>query len=59
MPKLQRREKAEREGVIGISDVRGLLHAHSKEGNESSPESVVETRRGSNCGSIPLEILTA
>lgn len=57
-PGAQRRiERAAQEGRMSISEYRGNLHGHSKEGDESTPEKVVETRQGSNCGSIPLEAL--
>lgn len=55
----RRREQSEEKGQLNISHWRGDLHAHTGDTveNPQTPEEVIETRRGSNCGSIPLEVL--
>lgn len=55
----RRKERAEREGKISISDWKGTLHVHSKKDitNPKLPEEIAETREGSNCAEVPLEIL--
>ena len=36
--------------TLSLRDYQGNLHGHSKEGDESTPDSVVMERVGSNCG---------
>ncbi|MCK4540086.1 hypothetical protein KAU09_02965 [Candidatus Parcubacteria bacterium] len=56
----KRRERAEKNNELSISHYRGDLHAHTKSGEEKhgDPERIFKERKGSNCGHIPLEILT-
>lgn len=55
----RRRKRAETKGELSISHSKGDLHTHHIEANEISPEEVVRTRGGSNCGKIALEPLVA
>lgn len=54
-----RRQRAEAEGKLSISHWKGELHSHSSTDleNPDTPEQVLENRKGSNCGKIPLEVL--
>lgn len=55
-----RREESEAKGELSLSHWRGSLHVHSKKdiSNSKIPEEIAESREGSNCGQIPLQILT-
>ena len=54
----RRKERAEEKDEISISHWRGDLHAHTRTDISSpeSPEDIIEHRKGSNCGKIPLEV---
>ena len=54
-----RRQQSEEKGELNVSHWRGDLHAHTGGTieNPATPDEVLETRRGSNCGHIPLEVL--
>lgn len=56
----KRREKAENENRLSLSHWRGELHSHTKTdiSKPELPEDIIENRKGSNCGTIPLEVLT-
>mgnify|MGYP003964049331 CR=1 FL=1 len=56
----KRKERAEAEGKISISHWRGELHSHTATNLDQpeTPEDVIGSRKGSNCGKIPLEVLT-
>lgn len=55
----RRRQKAESQGDLSLSHWQGELHAHTATNPENPilPKEIIETRKGSNCGKIPLEIL--
>ncbi|PLX27662.1 hypothetical protein C0583_00275 [Candidatus Parcubacteria bacterium] len=55
----RRRKKAENENKLSISHWKGELHSHTKTdiSKPELPNDIVEHRKGSNCGSIPLEAL--
>lgn len=55
----RRREKAEDKDKLSISHWRGELHSHTKTdiSRPELPDDIIENRKGSNCGSIPLEAL--
>ena len=56
----KRRTRAEENDELSISHYRGDLHTHTKTGEEKhdDPERIFHEREGSNCGQVPLEILT-
>lgn len=59
----RRRKKAEKKDGISLSHWGGDLHSHTggydldKGGSKATPEDVVRTRRGSNDGYIPTEVI--
>ncbi|MFH1537212.1 MAG: hypothetical protein ABID45_04440 [Patescibacteria group bacterium] len=55
----RRKKRSESEGDLNISHWRGDLHAHTRTdlSNPETPEEIVERRRGSNCGVVPLGAL--
>ena len=55
----KRQIKAEKDNKLSISHWKGDLHTHTKSDVTpfTSPEKIVETRKGSNCGDIPLQVL--
>lgn len=58
-PAERRRKKAEAEGRLSVSHVRGPLHGHSRTdiSKPCLPEEIIENRRGSNCGQVPLDVI--
>lgn len=54
-----RRQRAEDINKLSISHWRGELHSHTQTdlSNPKLPDDIIEYRKGSNCGSIPLEAL--
>ncbi|MBU1000198.1 hypothetical protein KKE78_02265 [Patescibacteria group bacterium] len=54
---MRRRHRAEKRNNLSVSHYLGDLHAHTQEGEKTSPETVAETRSGSNCGEITLRAL--
>ncbi len=58
----RRRHRAEEQGDVSLSHYQGSLHTHAgtpESRSGKTPEDVVETRRHSNCGSVPAEVLAA
>ncbi|MCK5416344.1 hypothetical protein KAI92_02865 [Candidatus Parcubacteria bacterium] len=55
----RRRKKAEGKNELSVSHWKGELHSHTKTdfSKPELPDDIVEHRKGSNCGSIPLEAL--
>ena len=55
----RRRKKAEDKNELSISHWQGELHSHTKTDitDPELPDDIVEYRKGSNCGNIPLEAL--
>ncbi len=56
----RRRIRAEDEGELSISHWLGELHSHTgrRLTHPQTPEEEIAQRQGSNCGTIPLEILS-
>ena len=55
----KRRDKSEKKDELNISHWRGELHSHTltDKSEINLPEDVIENRKGSNCGKIPLQAL--
>ena len=55
----RRRKRAEDKNELSISHWQGELHSHTKTDitDPELPDDIVEYRKGSNCGNIPLEAL--
>jgi len=55
----KRKKRAEDKDELSISHWQGELHSHTKTdiSKPELPDDIVEHRKGSNCGSIPLEAL--
>lgn len=58
-PAERRRKAAEEKGELSVSHYRGNLHTHTLTQGTGplTPEKIMETRKGSNCGKIPLALL--
>src|SRR3989344_3978186 len=57
----RRKARAEEQHELSISHYQGDLHTHTRTdiSEPKLPEDIVESRRGSNCGEIPLGALVA
>jgi histidinol phosphatase-like PHP family hydrolase len=55
----RRRKRAEEGGGLSLSHWRGEFHAHTKTDpdGDALPKEIIENRKGSNCGKVPLEVL--
>jgi len=56
----RRRQQAEAKNELSVSHWQGELHSHTSTdiSEPKIPEDIMEYREGSNCGKIPLELLT-